>query len=86
MHVIRAGHLDLSFPRSLKRRDKFGYRLLLRKFKRYFFGNERSALTKKRCQDFFEDQSNFLERTPSIVPEPPTKNEESASTLEPFLR
>ena len=68
--VIRHDHLDLSFPRRLKAYDKLGYRLLLRKFRYYFFGRGRVPLTKKRCEEFFEDQSNFLEQGLSIVPEP----------------
>jgi hypothetical protein len=68
-HVIRDDHLDLSFPRSLKKYDKFGYRLFLRNFRHYFFGDERCLLTKKRCEDIFEKRSNFLGQSPSVVPE-----------------
>jgi hypothetical protein len=78
-NMIRHDHLDLSFPRQLKTYDKFGYRLLLKKFRYYFFGSERAPLTKKRCEEFFEDRSNFLEQSPSIVPEPITQSESASA-------
>jgi hypothetical protein len=77
--VVLDDHLDLSFPRLLKTYDKFGYRLLLKKFRYYFFGSERAPLTKKRCEEFFEDRSNFLEQGPSIVPEPITQSETASA-------
>jgi hypothetical protein len=79
MYVVLDDHLDLSFPRRLKTYDKLGYRLFLRKFRYYFFGSERAPLTKKRCEEFFEDRSNFLEQGPSIVPEPITQSETASA-------
>jgi hypothetical protein len=77
--VILHDHLDLSFPRLLKTYDKLGYKLFLRAFRYYFLGSERAPLTKKRCEEFFEDRSNFLEQSPSIVPEPTTETESANS-------
>jgi hypothetical protein len=79
MHVVLDDHLDLSFPRSLKTYDKLGYKLFLRAFRYYFLGSERAPLTKKRCEEFFEDRSNFLEQGPSIVPEPITQSETASA-------
>jgi hypothetical protein len=81
MHVILDDHLDLSYPRSLKRYDKLGYRLFMRNFRHYFFGTERYSLTKKRCEGFFEDRSNFLEPSPHLVPEHSTDTEDFLSAL-----
>jgi len=77
--VIRHDHLDLSFPRLLKTYDKLGYKLLLRQFRYYLFGSEGAHLTKKRCEEFFGNQSNFLEQGPSIVPEPITQSETASA-------
>jgi hypothetical protein len=77
--VIRHDHLDLSFPRLLKKYDKLGCKLLLRSFRYYFFGSERAPLTKKRCEEFFEDRSNFVEQSPSIVPEPIDQSESASA-------
>jgi len=77
--VVLDDHLDLSFLRRLKTYDKLGYREFLRKFRYYFFGSERAPLTKKRCEEFFEDRSNFLEQGPSIVPEPITQSETASA-------
>ncbi len=70
--AIRDDHLDLSFPRRLQQYDKLGYKLLLRKFRYYFLGSERAPLTKRRCEEFFDNEDNFLQRVqingPPICP------------------
>ena len=60
---VRAEYLDLSFIRRNKRYDKKGYRLLISSFKHHYFGSAAVRLTKKRCEAFFDDPSNFV-RTP----------------------
>ena len=54
----RLPHLDLS--RCLRRQyDKRGGRILLRDFRKHYFGDHK-RLTKKRCEKFFSDRSNFI--------------------------
>jgi hypothetical protein len=54
----RLSYLDLS--RCLRRKyDKRGGRILLRDFRRHYFGDNK-RLTKKRCEKFFRDRSNFI--------------------------
>jgi hypothetical protein len=60
---VRAEYLDLSFPRQFKVYDKKGCRLLISSFKHHYFGSSDMRLTKKRCEAFFDDPSNFV-RTP----------------------
>ena len=52
--------IDLSFPRNLANRDKLGCRLLLKNVKSYIFEGGGIRLTKKECEDFFDDDSNFV--------------------------
>jgi uncharacterized protein (DUF3820 family) len=55
----RLPYLDLS--QCLRRRyDKRGGRILLRDFRKHYFG-EHKRLTKKRCEKFFSDRRNFIE-------------------------
>jgi hypothetical protein len=55
----RLPYLDLS--QCLRRKyDKRGGRILLRDFRTHYFG-ENKRLTKKRCEKFFSDRSNFIE-------------------------
>jgi hypothetical protein len=55
----RLPYLDLSRP--LRRKyDKRGSGILIRDFRRHYFG-ENKRLTKERCEEFFSDQSNFIE-------------------------
>ena len=51
-------HLDLSLPRNLKHYDKLGGKLMLSKFKYYYFIG--SKLTKEKCENFFYDSRNFI--------------------------
>jgi hypothetical protein len=54
----RLSYLDLS--RLLRRKyDKRGSRILMRDFRRHYFGKNK-RLTKERCEEFFSDQSNFI--------------------------
>jgi hypothetical protein len=51
--------IDLSFPYRLKKYDKGGYKRLMRLVKILYFGEQRTRLTKARCEQFFADNSNF---------------------------
>jgi hypothetical protein len=57
---MRSDHLDLSVVRQTKRYDKLGHKLLLKTFRYYFFGKENASLTRKRCEEFFNNERNFL--------------------------
>jgi hypothetical protein len=57
----RANHLDLLSVRPSKTYDKGTYRRLIRDFRRHYFG-KRAYLTKRRCERFFDDESNFVKR------------------------
>ncbi len=78
----RGDRLDLSLPTQLTRYDKLGCRLLLKRFKHYFFGNQQIRLTKKRCEGFFENQDNFMLGRKLLPPrslEPSDENEGKSS-------
>lgn len=72
-------HLDLSLPRRKKKYDKLGGKLMLAKFRDYYFDG--SKLTKEKCEKFFSDDRNFK----SILRS--DENEaESTATLIPFFK
>ena len=50
--------LDLSLIHRLQKYDKFGYRMLLAKFRDYFFDG--SKLTQEICEHFFYKEANFV--------------------------
>jgi len=52
--------IDLSFPRQLASYDKLGGQTLILALKRIFFGSTEYKMTKKRCEEFFENDENFL--------------------------
>ena len=49
--------LDMSIVRKRKQYDKMGYQMFIRRMKLYFFENK--PLTKKKCEEFFENNDNF---------------------------
>ena len=51
--------LDLSVIRRLKHYDKTGNKLMLRSFKYYYFGNAGARLSRRKCEQFFNDDQNF---------------------------
>jgi hypothetical protein len=55
---IRSEWLDLSRIRMNRPYDKGGGRNLLRDFRQYYFCDRN--LTKRRCNDFFDDNNNFI--------------------------
>ena len=56
---IRSEWLNLSCSRR-RHYDKGGGKNLIRDFKRYYFTEDR-YLTKALCEQFFEDEANFVE-------------------------
>ena len=57
--TVRSEFIDMSMPRKISQYDKTGCKSLLKSFKYYLFGKESARLTKKRCEEFFNDSSNF---------------------------
>ncbi len=57
--TFRLPVIDLSVPRRIKDYDKLGCRLLISTAKFYLFGDSKRKMTKKRCEEFFSDDSNF---------------------------
>jgi hypothetical protein len=57
--ATRLPHLDLTWPLRQRRYDKRAGRIVIRDFRRQFFG-EHKRLTKRRCEEFFSNDANFL--------------------------
>jgi hypothetical protein len=57
-HAMIGPYLDLSLIRRLKTYDKFGYQILLARFREYFLDG--AKLTKERCEQFFSNEGNFV--------------------------
>jgi hypothetical protein len=55
----RAGFIDMRIPRQQREYDKLGYKLFLKSLKFALFGGESARMTKKRCEDFFDNEDNF---------------------------
>lgn len=51
-------YLDFSYPRDLQTYDKLGNKLMLRAFRKYYFGGSR--LTKQKCESFFSNNQIFI--------------------------
>ena len=56
--TTRLPYLDLAWPLRRKKYDKRAGRIMIRDFRRHFFG-EHKRLTKARCEEFFNDDHNF---------------------------
>lgn len=57
--TTRSPVFDMSFPRRIAHYDKMGYRMFVSSLKFHLFGDENCRMTKKRCEDFFDNDSNF---------------------------
>ena len=51
--------LDLSMARQIAPYDKLGGQIIVRALKFHVFGNENVRFTRQRCENFFNDDSNF---------------------------
>jgi hypothetical protein len=58
--TLRLPYLDLSRVSRAKAYDKKGGRCVIRHFRFLYFGAG-TRLTKQRCEEFFDDESNFLD-------------------------
>lgn len=57
--TFRAQVIDMSVPTQIAKYDKLGCKQLLSSLKFHIFGSESVRLTKKRCEEFFNEPSNF---------------------------
>jgi hypothetical protein len=58
--VLRRFVIDLSIPEKIEGYDKLEYKTFLMNLKHYLFGSEKIKITKERCEEFFNNNSNFL--------------------------
>lgn len=54
---IRTKNLDLSKPRSIKKYDKLGSKLIMKSFKYYWFENK--SFSRNKVESFFSNYENF---------------------------
>ncbi|QFR39408.1 hypothetical protein A9Q91_04225 [Candidatus Gracilibacteria bacterium 28_42_T64] len=52
--------IDMRFPKSIGDYDKLGYQLFIKNMKHCIFGSTTIRMTKKKCEDFFRDDSKFF--------------------------
>lgn len=57
--IRRKNHIDLSTSREIDKNDKKGCKILVDDFKKFKFGHKSYKMTKKRCEEFFENDDNF---------------------------
>jgi hypothetical protein len=57
--TFRSKSIDMSVPRNIAKYDKTGCKSLLLSLKHYLFGNKSTKMTRERCEQFFEDSTNF---------------------------
>lgn len=58
--TYRRNVIDLNFPRQFSNYDKLGYKNFLSDLKLYLFDNRRKRMTKEICEDFFNNDENFV--------------------------
>jgi len=52
---------DMSVPRQIAEYDKFGCKVMVAAVKYHVIGDENARMTKTRCEQFFDDLSNFTQ-------------------------
>ncbi|ALC84540.1 hypothetical protein AM499_00910 [Bacillus sp. FJAT-22090] len=57
--TFREDKIDMGFVRETKGYDKRGGEILIHSLKSILFGSSNYRMSKKRCEDFFENPSNF---------------------------
>jgi hypothetical protein len=57
--TFRAEVIDLSVPRRIASYDKLGFKNMLTSLRFHVFGSESARLTRKICEDFFDNDANF---------------------------
>lgn len=58
--TIRLDRIDMSVPRKIAQYDKLGYKTMIKCIKQHIFLNPGKRLTKKLCEDFFDNEDNFV--------------------------
>jgi len=58
-NTLRLDVIDMIVPRQFSGCDKQGYIELLQNIKHYLFGDSSYHMTKRSCEAFFDDDSNF---------------------------
>lgn len=58
--VFRLPVIDLSVAHGAKNYDKLGCRILMKTVKFVLFGDESCRMTKGKCEEFFDNEDNFL--------------------------
>lgn len=57
--VFRRSVIDLSIPRQIEGYDKMGYKIFIANIKYYLFGDTKTKMTKKKCEEYYSTGSNF---------------------------
>jgi len=58
--TFRGDVIDLSIPRKISSYDKLGYKSILASLKFYIFRTSKTRMTKEKCEEFYDDPTNFL--------------------------
>lgn len=58
--TFRSDVIDFSVPRQITKFDKLGGKTFVLAFKRIIFGKSKHMMTKKRCEEFFDNEDNFV--------------------------
>ena len=58
--TLRKDIIDLSVPFLYSRYDKRAGKIIISNLKHIIFGNKSHKMTKERCEEFFNDESNFV--------------------------
>lgn len=59
--AFRSPVIDLSVPRQISRYDKLGCKRMVSSIKEWGFGNKSTRMSKKKCEDFFDNDANFCD-------------------------
>ena len=57
--AFRKPVFDLSVPRQISKFDKLGGKMMVKALKIHIFRDPRTKLTKRVCEKFFNDETNF---------------------------
>lgn len=60
--TIRSSVIDFRIVRKISKYDKLGGNLFISQVKHNLFGNSNYRMTKKRCEEFFNNDNNFVLR------------------------
>ena len=52
--------IDMGYPHRCSKYDKLGNKILIENVKTILFGDKSYKMSKRRCEEFFEDDGNFV--------------------------